>query len=313
DRRVVAAVGAIALLAVLARFLFVGARVAHWDEARVGYWILDYLRTGSYEYRPIIHGPFLQHANRAVFGVFGVSDATMRYVPALVGGLLPLTALLFRARLTDGETVALAGFLAANPVLLYYSRFMRGDLLVGAFMFAAFAFFLRASDTRRARDGLAGVGFTALGVTVKENAPVYVLCWLGAAAVVAWLRLVAARTRGERWLPDARTVRARMNAADGRRIAGTALAALAVFLAVVVLFYAPRGDGGATLGAALADPARFPAVVREATVGSYAEFHRVWGSGDKADHAYLPYFRHLLGTLAYGASVLCLFALVGFL
>jgi uncharacterized protein (TIGR03663 family) len=319
-------VGTIALLALVARFLFLGERVVHWDEARVGYWILDFMQTGEYAYRPIIHGPFLHHANRLVFSVFGATDATMRYVPALVGGLLPLTALLFRERLDRAEVVALAFFLAANPVLLYYTRFMRGDPLVGAFMFTGFAFLIRLFDTWNLRHLFAAVAFVALGFTVKENAPVYVLCWLGAAAVVGYLRLIVARAEGRRPLAalHERLAGARTGdtafvgwsrhapVANGgrpptvtpRRVAlaaGVSALVLLEFFAIVVFFYAPRG--GTESGLELVEAAVF---------GSVEKFYTVWGDGGMSDHAYLPYLGDLLQTLGAGALVLCLFALVGF-
>ncbi|WP_254537752.1 flippase activity-associated protein Agl23 [Halomarina litorea] len=323
-RATLAVVGAIALLALLARFLFLGHRVAHWDEGRVGYWILDFMRTGEFSYRPIIHGPFLQHVNRAVFSVFGATDATMRYVPALAGGLLPLTALLFRDRLDRVEVAALAFFLAANPILLYYSRFMRGDPLVGAFMFAGFAFLIRLLDTRNLRHLFAAVGFVALGFTVKENAPVYVVCWLGAAAVVGYLKVVVARAHGEYPLTG---LRARLRGTSVQRgghdwssapqanggasptvtprtvllAAGVLLLAVVEFFAIIVFFYAPRGTAKSGLE-----------LVEAATVGSFNEFYSLWGDGGMSEHAYLPYLGDLLQTLGAGAVVLCLFALLGF-
>ena len=68
-RRVVVAVAAATLLALLVRFAFLGDRVFHWDEGRVGYWILQYQATGEWEYRAIVHGPFLFHVNEFLFGV----------------------------------------------------------------------------------------------------------------------------------------------------------------------------------------------------------------------------------------------------
>nr|WP_020222830.1 hypothetical protein [Halarchaeum acidiphilum] len=84
DRRVAAGVVAATAVALVARFLALGYRVAHWDEGRVGYWILRYAETGRYTYHPIVHGPFLFQVNRFVFDVAGASDATMRTVVALV-------------------------------------------------------------------------------------------------------------------------------------------------------------------------------------------------------------------------------------
>ena len=99
--RTTLAVLAIAALALLARLVFLGERVAHWDEGRVGYDILRYVATGAWEYRPIVHGPFLPQVNRFVFELLGASDFTARLVVAVVGGLFPLSALLFRERLRD--------------------------------------------------------------------------------------------------------------------------------------------------------------------------------------------------------------------
>ena len=170
----------ISVLALLLRLPFLGARPAHFDEGRVAYWALHYGETGSFAYRRIIHGPFIQHVDRYVFAVLGPSDFTMRLPVAVVGSLLPLTALLFRDHLRQTETVAMALLLAVNPVLLFYSRFMRSDVLVAAFMFAAFGLLVRFYDTRQPRYLYAVAFFMALGFASKENAIVYVLTWFGA-------------------------------------------------------------------------------------------------------------------------------------
>ena len=347
DRRAVVGVCALAVAALLVRFVDLGGRVAHWDEGRVGFWILDYVETGQYSYRPIIHGPFFHHVTPFVFELLGTTDAAMRVVPALVSGLLPLAALLLRDRLRPAELLGLAFFLAFTPLLLYYGRFMRGDPVVAAFMFVAFALFVRFVDTRRYRHLFAGVAFTALGFTVKENAPVYVLCWLGGLAVYGYLLLFAAKRNGDdpvrAWLtrrrervaafdwtsppqPDggrgasrsaASSVRGRLARRDpvARVLFGLGIVALCalLFLAIVVLFYAPRGDSGVTVGTTLADPTQFPALVEEATLGSLDAFYDLWGDGGMSKHAYLPYLGHLVETLGAGALVVSLLAVVGFL
>ncbi|MFB6220815.1 MAG: flippase activity-associated protein Agl23 [Halolamina sp.] len=177
-------VGAIVVLGLLARIVFLGNRVAHYDEGRVAYWAYDYLQTGEISYRYIVHGPFAQYVNAALFGLFGTTDFIMRLFVALVGAALPLVALLFRDRLRDAETVAMAALLAFNPVLLYYSRFYRSTLLVAAFMTAAFGFALRASDRNRPALLYPAFALAGLGFASKENAVVYVLCWLGAGALL---------------------------------------------------------------------------------------------------------------------------------
>ncbi|WP_115864003.1 flippase activity-associated protein Agl23, partial [Halorussus litoreus] len=195
--RVRVAVAAIALLALAARFYGLGARVAHQDEARVAYWAYRYAESGVYWYRPAVHGPFLALTASHLFDLFGTSDLAMRSLVALAGGLLPLVALLFRGRLRDSETVAMAALLAANPLLLYYSRFYRNDVLLAGLMLAAVGFFVRAYDDRRSVFLYAGTAALALAVTTKENALVYPVCWAGA-ALLLWDRRLLVQQAGQR-------------------------------------------------------------------------------------------------------------------
>ncbi|WP_435078752.1 flippase activity-associated protein Agl23 [Halococcus sp. AFM35] len=308
-RRVTLAVVAIALFALVARIAFLGDRIAHWDEARVAYWILNYADTGTFEYRPIIHGPFLQQVNRFVFELFGANDFTMRLVVALLGAALPLAALLFRKRLSWVETVAFALFLAVNPVLLYYSRFMRSDLPLAAFMLFALGFFVRALDTHGPRYVHAGVLALALAFTTKENVLIYLVTWLGALVLLADHRLLI--ERGLQFDPRA--------APDRIGHLGTALRAwmphfllvIVEFLVIVVYFYAPRTDDATTgFDALLANPA---AVVGEATLGSWNAFFAQWVSGDSQNHAYLPYLGDFVETLVVGSGALVVLAFIGFL
>ncbi|QLH82770.1 flippase activity-associated protein Agl23 [Halosimplex pelagicum] len=274
------AVVAVVVAAFAARFYRLGARTAHFDEGRVAYWVLDYAASGNFRYRPIIHGPFLQHVNEVVFGVLGPTDFAMRAVVAVV---------------------------------LYYSRFVRGDPLVAAFMVTAFALFARTADTGRRRYFYAGVGFTALGFTVKANALLYVLCWVGGAVLLLDHRLFRAADRGAEWTAVART-HGRRAARIGRRHVDALLFGVLGFLAVVAAFYAPRGETavGPGLSAALSDPALLPALVREATVGSAEALWGTWVGSPHQDHAYLPYLGHYLATLRAGGLAVCVLAVVGF-
>ncbi|WP_224337056.1 flippase activity-associated protein Agl23 [Haloprofundus halobius] len=315
--RTLYAVLAVAAFALLARLVGLGTRIMHWDEGRVGYWILRYHENGEFFYRPIIHGPFLPVVNDWVFTFIGVSDFSARLVVALVGGLFPLAAWLFREHLDDTEVVALALVLAANPLLVYYSRFMRNDVLVAAFSVFALGFVVRAVDTGKLRYLYFSTASMGLAFTTKANALLYLVCYLGAAALVFDHRLVGIAARGEsvwsylrsrpRWAK--RGLRNRWkNAEYGAGVlVVNVVGALLVFLAVVAFFYAPRPE----LWQALAQPSGLPAVLDEATVGAAEEFYDSWGSGSHQDHPYLPYLYGLLETLVYGAGVTIVFAVVG--
>jgi uncharacterized protein (TIGR03663 family) len=307
------AVFEIVVLALVARLYDLGGRVAHWDEGRVAYWTIRYIETGDFEYRPIIHGPFYHHVNKHLFELVGATDFSMRLVVAVVGGLFPLVALLFRQRLRDTEVAALALVFAVNPIILYYSRFMRGDPLVAMFMFAAFACFVRALDTHGVRFFHAGVVLTALGFTVKENALLYLVCWVGAGVLVADYRLTDASGSDE-----ART--AIVDAVGRgwallRRYWGVGLVAAVEFLAVIVYFYAPRSatEPGPGLWDVLSDPSVAPAVFQAATIGAWTDFWGMWVSGSHQEHPYLPFMGDFLATMAYGALALSVLAVVGVL
>ncbi|PSP57482.1 TIGR03663 family protein [Halobacteriales archaeon QS_1_67_19] len=315
------AVLGITLVALVARLAGLGARVAHQDEARVAYWALRYAETGVYEYRPIVHGPFLTIVNGNLFELLGPSDFTMRLVVALIGGLLPLAALLFRQRLRASETVALAALLAANPVLLYYSRFYRNDLLLAGFVLIALGFFVRAYDHRRPAFLYAGTAALALAFTTKENALVYPVCWIGAAALLWDHRLFTERA-GERGLLGAVWVRAKTTAVGVWDWLGHFALAVVEFFAIVVFFYAPRKPGLMPdypsptvdndvpgLYEAVGDPTLLATVVEHATLGSWHDFRYQWGSGN--EESYLAAAKALWPVIEEGAIVLVILAVVG--
>jgi uncharacterized protein (TIGR03663 family) len=306
-RPTLVAVVALTAMALAARLFALGWRVFHWDEGRVGYAILRYAATGHWEYRADVHGPFLFHVNSFVFDVLGASDFTARLAVAVVGGLLPAVAWLLRDRLRSEEVVALAALLAANPILLYYSRFMRNDVLVAAFSLFAVGFLVRAIDASSRRHLYAGVAALALAFTTKENALIYAGIWVGALALLFDHRLFLARARGEDelsvgWSHVERTARGLW------RWRVPVVASVVEFFAVIVVFYAPRPAFGRALG----DPTLLPGVVEAATVGAWTEFYGMWVAGGHQGHPYIPYFTHYVDVLAAGALPLVLLAVGGF-
>jgi uncharacterized protein (TIGR03663 family) len=309
---------AVTLLAVGMRVFALGGRIFHWDEGRVGYWILRYHESGYHTYRPIVHGPFLPVVNDWLFALIPVSDFAARLPVALVGGLLPLGAWLFRERLRDTEVVALAAILAVNPLLVYYSRFMRNDVLVAAFSLFALGFVVRGFDTGRLGYAFPAAASLGLAFTTKENAVLYVLCFLGAGVLLADHRLLRASVRGgsvrgvlvSRW-PRGLAARFRAHGSSlGRgvgRVLATLVGSLLLFLLVFTFFYAPRPD----LWQALADPGKLPGVIEAGTVGATEAFIDTWADGGHQDHAYLPYLHDFLETFVYGAPALIGFGLLG--
>ncbi|MFC4988037.1 flippase activity-associated protein Agl23 [Saliphagus infecundisoli] len=312
---------AIAALAVAVRLAFLGERVAHWDEGRVGYDILRYGATGLWEYRPIVHGPFLIHVNDLVFALLGPTDFAMRLVVAGVGGLLPLAAWLFRDHLRPLEVVSVGALLAASPILVYYSRFMRNDVLVATFMLFALGMAVRLSVTGRTRYLYAAALCSGLGFTTKENAVVYVVCWLGAGALLldtALFRPDAARPTRALLRDRFARARDRIRSAEARRragcYAGHLLLATALFVAVLVVFYAPRTAGtGIGFERLASRPGLLPAVTERALSDFWSGIAD-WGgkSGEESIVERLTdYLPRFLGALVEYAPAISVLAVAG--
>ncbi|SFG16109.1 TIGR03663 family protein [Halopelagius inordinatus] len=289
---VVAAVVGLAAVALLARLVSLGARPFHWDEARVGYWTLRYLETGAFEYRPVAGGPLLYLLDRHVFAFLGASDATARLPVAVLGGLLPLCALLFRDRLDGVETVVFAALLALNPLFVYYSRFLRGDVPLAFFALAFVGFALRAYDRGSRRDAYAAAAALPLAVASSGFAAGYLLCWAAAGVLIFDQPsvVVDGGASAKARIADLRDrIRGRWNVV-GR--------AALIFLATTVYCFAPRAGSQADVG--LWSPTTWHLVLWEATGGAVWRFFgvRVAGRYPAGTHELFPYLADIADTLA---------------
>lgn len=141
------------VLATLLRFWDLGAKPVHHDESMHAFFSLTFARNpASYQYDPLLHGPFQFHAEGFIFMVilaaerlFGVggaaghpwiNDATARILPALFG--VGIVALPLGLRRQLGRVGALVAglLLAVSPSFVYFSRFLREDIYFNFFMFA---------------------------------------------------------------------------------------------------------------------------------------------------------------------------------
>jgi len=334
---------AVAVVALLVRLVGLGARPFHWDEARVGYWTLRSLAVGVYEYRPVAGGPFLPIVARWLFSVVGASDALARLPVALVGGALPLAALLFRdaalqptasrgfaeravdadhdseGRLStpprersplglDGlETISLAILLGFAPPLLYYSRVFRGDLPLAAFALVALGCFhrARARDSRRALYA----GAVAFGIALTTSG--FVLAVLGCWLVALVLVFDEGRVRGDP--PGVLLGRACRVVRNLTAWAVPVLRAVLVTVGVALFFYVPRGVVDFTR------PGTILTALYQGSVGAVNQFLAVRVLGRHAppthlnDHALLPFVRGNLVVLVVTALPVVALALWGFL
>lgn len=315
DNPVLSVLLAISALAIVARLYALGVRVFYYDEAWFGYWVLQYLAHGDWTYRPILHGPFYARVNSIVFPILGANDWTARLVPALIGGGLPLSAWLFRNRLRRSEVVALGIILALNPILLYYSRFMRKDLPLAALMFVTLGLLVRAAESGRLRYAYGAAFSFGWALSTKESVLLWILTWMGGALLVMDRRLLTASDAmggpGAVLRDLSRRAQASISYWNVHLLGATLTT-----LGVVVYAYAPRAGETRDVGLWRALGGEFgqlPSVIDAATAGAVHKALQYWISGDIQGHPYLPYFEDTVWTLIVGAIGVCLLALVGFL
>jgi predicted membrane-bound mannosyltransferase/sugar lactone lactonase YvrE len=120
--------GALMLVAGVLRFWGLGEMALHHDEslhARYSWLLYD---GQGYQHNPLMHGPFLFHSGAAVFFLFGDSDATARFLPALFGTVLVGMPYLLRRQIGMPAVIIAAVLLTFSPTLLYFSRFYRNEL-----------------------------------------------------------------------------------------------------------------------------------------------------------------------------------------
>lgn len=129
--------------ALLFRVIRLDVRPMHPDEANQAVKFGDLLERGEYRYDPSgHHGPSLYYltlpvAKAAAQKTFaGLSETTLRLVPALFGTGILLLLLLFAGGLSREAALAAAALAAVSPAMTYYSRFYIQETLLVFFLAA---------------------------------------------------------------------------------------------------------------------------------------------------------------------------------
>jgi uncharacterized protein (TIGR03663 family) len=146
-----AAYVALVLIALVARFYGLGWRSMSHDESLHSLYSWQLYDGRGYEHNPMMHGPYLFHLNVLFYFLFGVDDATARMAVALTG--TAMVALIWCLRPWLGRVGALAAALmmTISPSLLYYSRYIRHDVLVTLWEMVLLIAVFRYLQDRRAR------------------------------------------------------------------------------------------------------------------------------------------------------------------
>ena len=107
----------------------------HHDESLHAWFSYQYAIGKGYVHDPLMHGPFLFHVNALIYALFGATDATSRYGPALAGVALVMLPILLRPIIGRWGALLCSALLLVSPSMFYYSRLLRQDIYLALFTF----------------------------------------------------------------------------------------------------------------------------------------------------------------------------------
>ncbi len=139
------------VVALLSRTIGLGDRAMSHDESLHTVYSWQLYDGRGYQHQPMMHGPLKFIVNAGMYFLFGVNDWSARVAVALFGVLM--VGLLWMMRPWLGR---LGAFLAAvmfaiSPALLYYSRYIRDEVMLCALLVLLVIAMFRYLETRSTR------------------------------------------------------------------------------------------------------------------------------------------------------------------
>ncbi|HID86420.1 MAG TPA: TIGR03663 family protein, partial [Anaerolineae bacterium] len=160
--------GLFIVIAIATRFWDLGSRAMSHDESLHAVYSWKLYAGEGYQHNPMMHGPFLFHANALIYFLFGDSDYTARIVPALFGVILVALPTFLRKWLGRTGALVTSGLILISPSLLYYSRYIRNDIYIAVWtMLMAIALF-KYLEERENRWLYLGATAVVLSLASKE-------------------------------------------------------------------------------------------------------------------------------------------------
>ena len=183
--------GLLFLVALSMRLWDLGSRAFGYDESLHAYYSFRLAQGFEYMHSPLTHGPFQFHGMAALYFLLGDSDYVSRLLHALFGTALVLLPLLLRERLGRAGAVATALLLAFSPMMLFYSRYARNDIIMAVWTLGLVALLWRYHDSGKPRYLYLSAAVLALSLATKETT------FITVAILGSYLLIVAATD----WIP----------------------------------------------------------------------------------------------------------------
>ena len=187
----VTAYALIIIVALLMRLWDLGSQAISFDEANHLVPSLGLSSGLGFQHNPLTHGPFQFHGISAMFFLFGDSDHVARLLSALFGTALVGIPYLLRQRLGMAGALVTAIMLALSPMMLFYSRYARNDIIMAVWALSIVVVMWRFLDEGKPRYLYLGALLLAFSFATKETTFIIV-------AIVGGYLLIVAATD---WIP----------------------------------------------------------------------------------------------------------------
>ena len=159
----------LAVLALFSRLWELGARVMSHDESLHVYYSWLLANRQGYAHNPMMHGPWLFESTALMNVLFGASDFTSRLVPVILGLFAALVVpQLLKRWLGRSGALAVSALLVISPFILYFSRYIRHDIQVIAWMLLAVVAIFRYLENRNFDDLILLAAALGLMVSTME-------------------------------------------------------------------------------------------------------------------------------------------------
>ncbi len=174
-----AAWAVVIVIALVARLYGLSWRAMSHDESLHSLYSWQLYDGRGYEHNPMMHGPYLFHINVLFYFLFGVNDATARMAVALTGAAMVALIWCLRPWLGRAGALAAAIMMTISPSLLYYSRYIRHDVLVTFWEMVLVIAVFRYLQDRQARWLYLAVVALSLAYATMETSFIYVVILVG--------------------------------------------------------------------------------------------------------------------------------------
>jgi len=160
----------LAMMALGMRLWDLGGRPYHYDESLHTHYSWRLFAGEGYRHEPWMHGPLQFFLNALVFAIFWDDDFTARLIYTFFGAGLVFLPYFLRNYTGRAAAIIASVMLAVSPMLLYFSRYSRNDIIMGFFAFALFILIWRYLHERKNRYLYMTAAVLALSLASKETA-----------------------------------------------------------------------------------------------------------------------------------------------